>query len=102
MSYETKNWNIRADEQGLTVSGVVTLRTPGYDVALVKAPDQPSNELRLNLIVEPRDVFMVAQVITYEEATFFEPGEMKYNSVSVYHEDKLLIGVTDYLMRPKA
>lgn len=102
MNYETKSWSIRADAQGLTVSGVVTLPTPAYKVVLIRDSDQPSNDLKLNLIVEKEDALAVIQVITDKDVAFFEPGEMKYNSVYVYHEGKMLIGVTDYLMRPKA
>lgn len=98
MNTETKNWDIRVDTQGLTVSGVVTVPTPAYKVALVRDTEQPSSDLKLNLIVEREDAVATIQVITDKDVTFFEPGEMKYNSVYVYHKGEMLIGVTDYLM----
>lgn len=104
MSIQTKNWDIRVDKtpgtEGLRVSGLVSVADGAFDATLVQVSDQASTELRLDVVL-PLWCESVPAPLINKSVSFFVPGPMKYNTVSIYHENELILAITDFLMQRK-
>jgi len=103
VSTPSRNWDIRVDHtpgvEGLKISGIVTVPTPAHEATLVVSSSQGAT-LTLDIIVQAGNG-LAATVLTDKLLDYFEPGPMKYNTVSIRHEGEMVVTVTDFLMQPK-
>lgn len=104
MSIQTRNWDIRFDNtpsaEGLRISGLVSVADGAFDAALTQMQDQAPSELRLGILLPPW-CESVPKPLIDKHVSYFVPGPMKYNTVSIYHEDEMILAITDFLMQRK-
>ncbi|GAB7530350.1 hypothetical protein PS3A_27610 [Pseudomonas sp. 3A(2025)] len=104
MSIQTRNWDIRFDNtpgaEGLRISGLVSVVGGAFDATLTQVSDQASSELHLEVAL-PLWCESAPEPLIDKPVSFFVPGPMKYNTVSIYHEGDMILVITDFLMQPK-
>lgn len=101
---ESRNWHAWIDrvaekEPRLNISGEVDLPTPGYKVewqpGILDRRNPPAQRISISFI-PPEGI--VAQVITPTEVSFTMPSPiLKYRSVAIYCDDKLLVDLPDVM-----
>ncbi|MEM8832299.1 MAG: hypothetical protein AAGE96_23610 [Cyanobacteria bacterium P01_G01_bin.19] len=101
---ESRNWRasidrVAEDEPRLNISGEVDLPTPGYKAewqpGILDRRNPPSQRISISFIPSEG---VVAQVITPTEVSFtMRSPILKYSSVAIYCDDKLLTDIPDVI-----